>query len=82
MKVGNAGGGKGPQFWDALEGTKDKEIGVSLKTPEKTRQFQRKLYVKGKADSTAHGRAADSQHMNPVGEPDAGKPHARPGRKP
>ncbi len=50
MKPGNSGGGKGPYFWDAFEGTKDEEIGVSLKTPEKIRQFQRKLYVKAKEE--------------------------------
>ena len=51
LKPGNSGGGKGPYFWDAFEGTKDEEIGESLMTPEKIRQFQRKLYVKAKEDS-------------------------------
>ena len=32
-----------------FEGTKDKEIGVSLQTPEKIRRLQRKLYGKAKA---------------------------------
>ncbi len=78
---------------------------MSLKTPEKIRQFQRKLYVKAKEETAsqgalarhpaihryvylrrawssttpaaAHRRATDSQHMNPVGESDAGKPHVR-----
>ena len=52
LKPGNAGGGKGPYFWDAFEGTKEKGIGVRLKTPEKIRQFQRKLYVKAKEEAT------------------------------
>ncbi len=56
MKPGNSGGGKGPHFWDAFEGTKDEEIGVSLKTPEKIRQFQRKLYVKAKEEVTRYPR--------------------------
>ena len=58
MKPGNSGGGKGPHFWDAFEGTKVEEIGVSLKTPEKIRQFQRKLYVKAKEETASQGALA------------------------
>jgi RNA-directed DNA polymerase len=48
VKPGNAGGGKAPYFWHAFEG---KEMGVmSLKTPDKIRTFQRKLYLKAKAE--------------------------------
>jgi RNA-directed DNA polymerase len=48
VKPGNAGGGKGPHFQDASEGAEDREIGVSLKTPDKIRMLQKKLYLKAK----------------------------------
>lgn len=46
----NGGGGKGPYFWAAFEEAKGEEIDVSLVTPEKIRQFQRKLYTKAKRE--------------------------------
>lgn len=49
-KPGNAGRGKGPQFWVLTERAKGKEIGVGLQTPEKIRRLQRKLYVKAKEE--------------------------------
>jgi hypothetical protein len=45
---------------------------MSLKTPEKIRSLQRKLYVKVKA-----GYPAVCLATKPVGEPDAGNPHVR-----
>jgi len=47
---GNAGGGKGPHFWNAFEAVEDREIGVSLTRPDKIRTLQRKLYVKAKVE--------------------------------
>jgi RNA-directed DNA polymerase len=49
---GNAGGGKGPDFRHALEEGEDNKmvIGASLKTPEKIRNLQKKLYLKAKAE--------------------------------
>jgi RNA-directed DNA polymerase len=49
-KPGNAGGGKGPYFGNAFEETKDRRLTMSLETPEKIRQFQRKLYIKAKEE--------------------------------
>jgi len=45
-----AGGGKGPWFRVLPKETKSREIGMSLVTPEKIREFQRKLYVKAKGE--------------------------------
>jgi RNA-directed DNA polymerase len=51
MKPGNSGRAKGPCFWCACQEIEDQqEIGVSLVTPEKISQFQRKLYVKAKSE--------------------------------
>ena len=48
VKQVNTCGGKGPHFWVFYEGDKRKEIGMSLKTPDKIRSLQRKLYIKAK----------------------------------
>jgi len=50
LKPGNAGGGKGPYFGSASEAGKEAEIGVSLATPDKIRQLQKKLYRKAKQE--------------------------------
>ena len=50
MKPGNAGGGKDPDFWRALEDGEVKVIGKSLQTPIRIRSLQRKLYRKAKAE--------------------------------
>ena len=47
-KPGNAGGGKGPYFWCAGEGGKERGLAMSLKTPDKIRDRQIKLYRKAK----------------------------------
>jgi RNA-directed DNA polymerase len=50
-KPGNAGGGKGPHFWNAFDGDKDAEIGVMrLEPPEQVRRLRRKLYEKAKRE--------------------------------
>jgi len=49
-KPGNSGGGKAPDFWYAFEEGKDRGLAMSLETPEKIRNLQRKLYVKAKAE--------------------------------
>jgi len=49
-KQGNACGGKGPHFWVLYEGDKEKEIDMGLKTPDKIRRLQRKLYIKAKEE--------------------------------
>ena len=50
LKPGNSGGGKVPCFRCAFEEGEDRRIGVSLETPEKIRNLQRKLYCKAKAE--------------------------------
>jgi RNA-directed DNA polymerase len=50
LKPGNAGGGKGPDFWCAFEDGEVKVIGESLTTPTTIRTLQRKLYRKAKAE--------------------------------
>ena len=47
-------------------------MAMSLETPVKIGNFQRKLYCKAKAEPTAVCRA-----VNPVGKPDAGNRHVR-----
>ena len=42
-KPGNSGGGKAPDFWYAFEEGKDRGLAMSLETPEKIRNLQRKL---------------------------------------
>ncbi len=54
MKLGNSGGGKAPDFWHAFEEGKDRGLAMSLKTPEKIRSLQRKLYL---SDALPHGAA-------------------------
>jgi hypothetical protein len=49
LKPGNAGEGKGPDFWHAFEGGKVRWL-VNLETPLKIRTLQRKLYCKAKAE--------------------------------
>jgi RNA-directed DNA polymerase len=49
-KPGNSGGGKAPCFRRACEEGEDRRIGVSLTTPEKIGNLQRKLYCKAKAE--------------------------------
>jgi len=49
-KPGNSGGGKAPDFWYAFKEGKDRGLAMSLETPEKIRNLQRKLYVKAKAE--------------------------------
>jgi hypothetical protein len=50
LKPGNAGGGKGPDFWCAFEDGEVKVIGESLTTPTTIRTLQRNLYRKAKAE--------------------------------
>jgi len=63
---------------------------MGLKTPDKIRTFQRKLYLKAKLDGTRCIREASiglldrlnlpscvCLELNPVGKPCAGNPHAR-----
>jgi len=48
VKPRNGGGGKGPQFKEGVERGKNREIGVSLTTPEKVRKLQKALHAKAK----------------------------------
>ena len=51
MKPGNAGGAKDPDFWRAFdEGRGEGRLAMSLETPDKIRNLQRKLYCKAKAE--------------------------------
>jgi hypothetical protein len=50
LRLGNAGGGKDPDFWRAFEDGEVKVIGKSLQTPVRIRSLQRKLYRKAKAE--------------------------------
>ena len=52
---------------------------MSLETPEKIRNLQKKLYLKAKAEPTQSccEAVAVCFEMKPVGEPDAGNPHVR-----
>ena len=47
-KPGNAGGGKGPYFWCAWEGGKER---WAMTTPDKIRDLQIKLYRKASRDA-------------------------------
>ena len=49
-KPGNAGGGKEPEFKVNVRRSKNQEIDVSLKTPEKIRKLQRMFYAKAKEE--------------------------------
>jgi len=49
-KLGNAGGGKGPEFKADGRRSESEEIGMSLKTPQKVRKLQRTLYAKAKGE--------------------------------
>ena len=49
-KPGNSGGAKGPAFWRASEAEEGQAIDMSLKTPEKVRNLQKKLYLKAKQE--------------------------------
>ena len=49
-KPGNAGGAKGPAFRHASEAESDQAIDMSLATPEKIRNLQKKLYLKAKQE--------------------------------
>jgi hypothetical protein len=49
LKLGNASGGKGPDFWCAFE---DGEVALSLQTPTMIRVHQRKLCREAKEEST------------------------------
>jgi RNA-directed DNA polymerase len=50
LRPGNAGGGKGPDFWRAFDDGEDRRLAMSLATPEKIRTLHRKLYRKAKAE--------------------------------
>lgn len=50
MKPGNAGGGKEPHFWVLWKKSRRRRLAASLRTPEKIRRLQRKLYVKAKQE--------------------------------
>jgi hypothetical protein len=45
MKSGNSGGGKGPDFWHALEEGEEsrRRLAMSLKTPDNIRNLQKSL---------------------------------------
>ena len=49
-KPGNAGGAKGPAFRHASEAKEVQAIDVSLITPERIRNLQKKLYLKAKQE--------------------------------
>ncbi len=48
MKLGNAGGGKGPQFEGSVERSEVEETGVSLHAPIKVQKLQQALHAKAK----------------------------------
>ena len=51
MKPGNSGGGKDPDFRCAFEDGEGKgRLAMSLETPDKIRNLQRKLYCKAKVE--------------------------------
>ena len=49
-KPGNAGGAKGPALRHASEAEEVQAIDMSLATPEKIRNLQKKLYLKAKQE--------------------------------
>ncbi len=49
-KPGNSGGAKGPDLRHASEAEEDQAIDMSLTTPEKIRNLQKKLYLKAKQE--------------------------------
>ncbi len=49
-KPGNSGGAQGPAFRHASEAEEDQAIEMSLTTPEKIRNLQKKLYLKAKQE--------------------------------
>ena len=55
MRPGNAGVGKGPDFWRAFEDGEVKVIGKSLQTPTMIRVLQRKLCREAKEELTPRG---------------------------
>src|ERR1041385_9271620 len=48
-KLGNASGGKGPQFQFNVQSGESREIGVSLLPPPKVRKLQETLHAKAKS---------------------------------
>src|SRR5262249_45332243 len=52
MKLGNAGGGKGPQFRVNARRGKAQETGVSLRAPESVQKLQTALHAKAKEEPT------------------------------
>ena len=83
MKLGNASGGKDPDFWRAFEDGEVKVIGDEPTNTEKHRVLQRKLCREAKEESTPRSRRLRSVissvclTVKPVGEPDAGNRHVR-----
>jgi glutamate/tyrosine decarboxylase-like PLP-dependent enzyme len=83
MKVGNAGGGKGPDFWCAFEQGEVKVIGDEPANTDYDPGLQRKLYREAKKGLTPRDDACGPVILSvcltvkPVGEPDAGNPHVR-----
>ena len=58
-EAANDGGGKGPYFECACQGTKgSRRLAMRLTTPERIRRLQRKLYVKAKVSVARCRRAA------------------------
>ncbi len=65
-----------------LEETNSPEIGICLSTPLRTRRSQKELYLSAKMVMFSESRPRRNriivcQRVKPVGEPCAGKPHAR-----
>ena len=54
MKLGNASGGKDPDFWRAFEDGEVKVIGDEPTNTEKHRVLQRKLCREAKEENTLH----------------------------
>ncbi len=79
-RPGNAGGGKGPDFWCVPEDGKGMVIGESLQNTQCARRCRKELCREAKTASDAQSRATTGLvvcfAVKPVGERSAGNPHA------
>ena len=81
-KPGNAGGGKGPDFWRVPGRDQQSGDWLCLSTPLKTRRSRKELYLSAKMAMFSESRpmrdlAIVCWREKPVGEPCARNPHAR-----
>ena len=82
LKPGNAGGGKGPDFWRVSGRDQQSGDWLCLSTPLRTRRSRKELYLPVKMAMFSESRPMCNRTIvcwreKPVGEPCARNPHAR-----